>query len=132
MRPADLIKLAFGFLALLFAAVGLFLPVWPTTPFVLAAVGCFSCTPQLQHRLLRVSWLREYYESYVYGRGVRRKTVAVSLGFLWGMLLLSMVLANKMWITLLLLAVGVAVTAHIVIISKGKKGKRRGLDESGS
>lgn len=125
MKPILLFKVILGFMALSFATVGLFLPVLPTTPFVLLAIGCFSSTPRLRSRLLRIACFREYYESYTSGKGVCRKTVAASLAFLWVMLTISMVLVAKTSITLLLLAVGVGVTVHILYISKDRAARNR-------
>lgn len=121
MKLTVLLKLILGFLALLLAAVGLFLPIWPTTPFILLAIGCFSATPKLRDKLLRIHWIREYYEGYTTGKGIRRKTAAVSIGFLWVMLMISMLLLSRPWIILLLLMVGAAVTVHILWLSKDRE-----------
>lgn len=130
MKLSVIIKAMLGFLALGMAFVGLFLPIWPTTPFVLLSIGCFSATPQLQNKLLRISWIREYYESYTAGKGVCKRTVAISLSFLWGMLFLSMVIVQKTWLILLLIAVGVAVTIHIRWVSRRRIPKKVLLKEN--
>lgn len=95
------------------AAVGLVLPIWPTTPFVLLAAACFSCTPGLKARIMGIAFFREHMENYQHRTGLKRRTLAISLGYLWGMLILSMVLMQELWLTLLLLAVGAAVTVHL-------------------
>lgn len=121
MKISLILKIAIGFLALSLGAIGLILPVWPTTPFVLLAVGCFSSVPRIQKRILKIRFFREYYEGYIFGRGLRRKTVTVSLVFLWGMLILSAFLSGKVSVALLLFLVGVAVTIHILWIARTKK-----------
>lgn len=120
MKFIIMLKIIVGFVALLLGMIGLFLPVWPTTPFVLLAIGSFSSTPAIQKRVLRISIFREYYESYTQKNGLQKKTVVVSLTFLWTMLVLSMILVSKLLITTVLLIVGAAVTAHILWIAKGK------------
>jgi uncharacterized membrane protein YbaN (DUF454 family) len=115
-----------GVLLLLLGAIGLFLPVWPTTPFVLAAAGCLSATPRLKAVVLRMPIFREYIENYRTRSGLPRKTVVVSLSSLWGMLALSAALSQRLWLSLLLAAVGAAVTAHILTIAKSRKGKQNG------
>lgn len=118
MKPSLLFKMILGFVALALAGVGLLIPVWPTTPFVLAALGCFSATPAMQARILRIGFFREYYESYTAGRGVRFQTVVVSLVFLWSMLALSILLTRRLWLGLLLAAIGIAVTLHILWVAR--------------
>lgn len=126
MKLLVLLKLILGFLALLMAAVGLLLPIWPTTPFVLLAIGCFSSMPAMRNRLLRISFFREYYESYTAGKGVGRKTVWKSVAFLWIMLVISMVFAKKLWVVVLLSAVGTCVSAHICCMSEDWKRRKKG------
>jgi uncharacterized membrane protein YbaN (DUF454 family) len=106
-----------GFLFLALGAVGLLLPVWPTTPFVLVTAACFSRTPRLRARVMNVSFFREYLHCYHQKSGLSLKTVGISLGYLWGMLLLSMVLISKWWLLVFLNAVGIAVSFHILMMA---------------
>ena len=117
------VRLGVGFLCLGLGAIGLFLPVWPTTPFVLAAAACFTCEPALRDRLLRIPFFREHIVNYEQRTGLSRKTVAISLGYLYGMLLISVLLVQTLWVRLLLAAVAAGVTAHILRMSR-KKGER--------
>ena len=107
-----------GFLFLGLGGVGLFLPVWPTTPFVLLAAGCFSGSPRLRAQILRVPMFREYLENYQKKQGLSPKTVAASLAFLWGMLGISILLVETLWVRLLLGAIGGAVTVHILWMAR--------------
>lgn len=116
-----------GFLLLALGAIGLLLPVWPTTPFVLAAAGCFSGTPRLRAGLMRNRFFREHIENYSARTGLSAKTVAISLCYLWGMLLLSLLLTRTLWAGILLSAVGVTVTAHILHVSKPRRKGGDGL-----
>ncbi len=109
--------LGFVFLALGF--IGLFLPVWPTTPFVLVAAACFSVNPKIQSQIMKIKFFREHYENYQNRVGLPRKNVIVSLSWLWGTLILSMILIKSYW-ALLLILVGIAVTWHILHMSKRK------------
>lgn len=120
MKVSIIIKLIIGFLALILGAIGLLLPVWPTTPFVLLALGCFSATPRIQRKILRIRFFKAYYESYTKGSGLPRQTVIASLSFLWGMLLLSSVLVQGATVISILSLVGIAVTIHILWIARTK------------
>ncbi len=110
-----------GFLLLAMGAVGLVLPVWPPTPFVLAAAGCFVSTPRLHARMMKIPFVNEYIRNYEDKKGLSRKTVAISLILLWGMLLISAFHIQTAWIICCLALVGTAVTAHILSIAKPRK-----------
>ena len=106
-----------GILFLALGAVGAFLPVLPTTPFVLLAAACFgSASPKLYHRLARTRFFGPFIENYREKKGVPMRTKALALCSLWPLLILSMVLTRKLWAILLLTLVGAAVTAHILLI----------------
>ncbi len=124
MRIRVIILTIFGFLFLTLGFIGVFLPILPTTPFVLLGAACLSGTPKLRARVLQVSFFREYLESYQKGSGLPRKTVIKSLISLWGMLILTMVLTKQLWLSLLLILIGGCVTLHILWIAK-PKGERK-------
>jgi len=113
-----------GFLFLAMGAIGLLLPIWPTTPFILAAVACLSSAPRTRARIMRVSFFREHIENYERRVGLSHKTVWISLVWLWGMMFLSMVLIQTLWISLLLILIGAAVTIHILLMAKAKGRKK--------
>lgn len=109
-----------GFVLLALGAIGLLLPVWPTTPFVICAAGCFSGSPRIRRLLFKVPFFREHIENYQTRSGLSRKTLTRSLAFLWGMLLLSCLWVQLLWVTLLLICVGAAVTLHLLHIARWK------------
>lgn len=109
-----------GLLLLILGIIGIFLPIWPTTPFVLAGVGCLSGTPRLQAYIKQIPFFHEHIENYQNRCGLTRKTVTVSLVFLWGMLILSMFLVGKPWLIALEIIIGLCVTSHIFWIARPK------------
>ncbi|HPB16324.1 MAG: YbaN family protein [Clostridia bacterium] len=115
---------ALGFVFLGLGAIGLLLPVWPTTPFVLASVACFSSAPRIKARIMKIPFFREHIENYEHRTGLSRKTVCYSMIWLWGMLILSMAIIRTFWIITLLLIVGVAVTIHILWMAKASSRKK--------
>lgn len=121
MRVKIMLLVGFGFLFLGLGAIGLVIPVWPTTPFVLISAACFSRTPRLRAQIMRISFFREHIENYERRTGLSRKTIITSLGYLWVMLLLSMLLIQTLWISLLLIVIGIAVTTHILWMGKPKQ-----------
>lgn len=119
MQLKIILLTSLGFLFLALGFIGLFLPVWPTTPFVLVAAACFSVNPKIQSQIMKIDFFREHYENYQNRTGLPRKNVIISLTWLWGLLILSMVLLKSYW-GLLLILVGVAVTWHILHMAKSR------------
>ena len=109
-----------GFIFLGFGAIGIFLPVWPTTPFVLVAVACFSFNPVLKAKLMKIEFIKEHSVNYKERTGLKKKTVIASLALLWISMSVSIILTDKGWLTILLALIGVAVTIHILCIAKPK------------
>lgn len=110
-----------GMLLLILGAIGAFLPILPTTPFVLAAAGCFSGTPRLQGYIMRIPFFREHITNYKQRRGIPRRTVIQSLVFLWGMLIFSMFRVESVFMPPMLFCIGIAVTIHLLIMSRPKE-----------
>ena len=122
LKAVLLVILGFVFLGL--GAIGLVLPLWPTTPFVLVSAACFSSTPQIKAQILRIPVFREHIENYEKRTGLPRKTVRISLTWLWSTLFVSMILIQKVWIIAFLFIVGLCVTLHILSIAKAKVEKK--------
>lgn len=120
MQLKTVLLTGLGFVFLGLGAIGLVLPVWPTTPFVLASVACFSSSPRIKARIMKLPFFREHIENYEHRTGLAPKTVRISLAWLWGMLLLSMALIQTAWISILLLLIGAAVTSHILWMARAR------------
>jgi len=110
-----------GFIALGLGAVGVALPVLPTTPFVLLAAICFSASNERAHAWLsRSRVFGPYIEHYRTKRGIKLPLKIGSIAFLWAGLGLSMFLTQHWWLYILLGVVGVGVTVHIAMIKTFK------------
>jgi uncharacterized membrane protein YbaN (DUF454 family) len=106
-----------GFVLLLLAFIGAILPVLPTTPFVLLASACFaSASPRLYKWLSTTKFFGEFITNYNTNAGVSRKNKVKALVFLYFSLGLSAVLSDLLHVRLILLAVAVGVTIHLVML----------------
>ena len=111
------ILIACGVALLALGAVGIVIPVLPTTPFVLLAAGCFSASsPKAYRFLVRNRFFGPYIAHYRSGGGISRAAKARGIIVLWLLLIVSAVLADKLWLYLLLSAVGIGVTLHLLLI----------------
>lgn len=112
-----------GLLATALGIAGIFLPLLPTTPFLLLAAFCFGrSSPKLAGYLERNRYLGYYLANYRSGSGVPFQVKAQSLGFLWVMLGLAAFVHCGIWYWLLLLAVALGVSTHILLL-KTRRGE---------
>ena len=108
-----------GFLALALGLVGIFLPILPTTPFVLLAAICFSSSsPTLYQRLSKTKLFGDYIENYRNKTGVKKSVKRTSLILLWGLLAVSALVFKTVPLLVILLLVGIGVSAHICLIKE--------------
>jgi len=115
-RLARLLWTTAGTLSLAVGAVGIILPVLPTTPFVLIAAACYlRGSKRMYDRLVANRYFGGYLRDYMEGRGVSKRATIVSITSLWVLILLSAVFAtSELMIRAVLIAVAVAVTIHLL------------------
>lgn len=96
--------------------LGMFLPLMPTTVFLLAAAYCYSRSSDRFHGwLLNNRLFGDYLNNYQAGRGISLRQKIVTTTMLWGSIGLSIwLLAASLWVNLLLIAIAVAITSHIL------------------
>lgn len=112
-----IVFIIFGSLSFVLGVVGIFLPILPTTPLLLlAAFFYMRSSPHLYRWMITHPLWGRYLQDYLTHRAIRRKSKIGALVFLWSALLLSMFLVQKLWLTLLLLVVGISVTIHIKML----------------
>lgn len=116
-----IIFLTLGFICVILAIVGVFLPILPTTPFFLLAFALFSVEPRIQEKLKQNKYFREYILIYRMGDPIPKDKVIKVLIMLWSLLAISMYFMNKVWGYYLLSFIGIAVSVHILYVAKGRR-----------
>lgn len=107
--------MAGGFIALLLGFIGIFLPLLPTTPFLLLASACFARSSVRAHNWLRTNPLfGKYLRDWEDGRGLPLRGKACILLFMWSSLGYSMLRLGKPALIALLLLTGTAVTIYLL------------------
>ena len=122
-RYIRLLLIISGFLSIFLGILGIFLPVLPTTPFMLLAAGCFvRSSDRCYTWLISNKWLGKYIHNYRQGKGLPQKSKVFILIFLWSTILFSCyrTLAH-LWITPILILIASAVTWHILRIPTHKE-----------
>ncbi len=115
MKRALLVVLGSVFVAL--GVIGAFLPVLPTTPFLLLAAACYLHSSERLHAwLLGHRFLGSYLRAYQEGRGLSLKARLTTIGVLWVSTLGSVLVAipgSPLWLRGLLIVITVCVTVHV-------------------
>ena len=110
------ILISLGLLCVGLGVLGIFLPLLPTTVFLLIAAACFARSSDRLYRwLLSHKWFGSYIKNWREHKALARKTKITILVILWMTLLISSFIGtDALWVRLILLAVGIGVTTFIL------------------
>ena len=107
--------LAIGWLSVILGIIGIFLPVLPTTPFLLLAAACFVRSSRrfylwlVGHRRLG-PWICDYLD----GEGIPLKGKVYAIGLMWASILLSCYLVPLLPARVFMLGSASLVTLYIL------------------
>ena len=107
-----------GFLLVAIGVIGIFLPLLPTTIFLILASFCFLKSPPKANDWLRNhKMLGGYIDNYQNKTGLTRNSKIINIITLWTSISLSaFLLTNELYIRIILLAVAIGVTIHLLVI----------------
>ncbi len=123
MQRVNKILLIFlGTLCVALGVLGIFLPVLPTTPFLLLAALFYGhSSKRFYHWLTTNRWFGEYIRNYREGKGIPLKQKVLTAVLLWLTIGFTAWLAVTLWwVRLLLLAIAGGVTIHLVWVKTYK------------
>jgi uncharacterized membrane protein YbaN (DUF454 family) len=105
-----------GTLSVGLGVLGIFLPLLPTTVFLLLAAACYArSSDRFYLWLINHRWLGSYIRNHYEGRGMRRRDKVITLIALWaGIGATAIWSVEAAWIRVVLAGIAIAVTAHIV------------------
>ena len=111
-----------GVMLVAIGVIGIFLPVLPTTIFLILASACFiKSSPQANEWLRNHKILGMYIKNYQDGTGLTIKSKIFNITFLWIMISASALLFTELWyIRFLLFAIAIGVTIHLLMIKTKK------------
>lgn len=113
-----------GTLCVGLGVLGMFLPLLPTTVFLLMAAYCYSRSSERFHNwLLNNRFCGPYISNYKSGRGISVRQKTTTIGVLWLSIGFSIwITGSNLWVTLLLFAIAAGVTIHLLMIKTYRPG----------
>lgn len=119
-----------GVISVFLAFLGIFLPILPTTPFLLLAAFLFSkSSDKFYYWLINNKLFGSFIKNYREGKGVSRQAKFISLTSLWLVMGSTIIYAiHIIYIKILLLLIAIAVTVHLLKIPTFHKKKTAKLE----
>ena len=114
-----------GTISLGLGALGVFLPVLPTTPFLLLSAAFYYKGSERMHRwLLNNKLFGNYIKNYKDGRGMALKAKAITLCLLWTTICYSaFFIVNMTALQIVLFVIAGGVSIHILTIPTFRKSR---------
>jgi len=116
-----------GTVSLAIGAIGIVLPVLPTTPLLLLAFACYCRSSKRMTRwILTNKYFGNYIRRYIEGKGIPMKTKIIALAFLWATITFSAFFMVQNWllVQLILFVVAIGVTIHLIKLPTYKETKQ--------
>jgi len=103
--------------------IGIFVPILPTTPFLLLAAACYlRSSRRLYNWLLGNRFLGAYVRNYLHGRSMPRKVKIATIFLLWITIACSIIFAvQSLVIRVILFIIAIGVSVHIMLIKTTPK-----------
>jgi uncharacterized membrane protein YbaN (DUF454 family) len=119
-----------GTISVAIGVVGIFVPLLPTTPFLLLAAACYMRSSERFYRwLLNNRFFGTYISNYIEGKGVPLRIKIYTIALLWTTISLSIFLISPSIVVKIILAlVAIGVTLHIILL-RGVKGNKNRPEE---
>jgi uncharacterized membrane protein YbaN (DUF454 family) len=113
-----------GFILIAIGVIGIFLPLLPTTIFLILASICFlKSTPKANEWLRNHKVLGGYIDNYQNKTGLTRNVKIANIVTLWTSISLSaFLLTDELYIRIILFIIAIGVTIHLVMIKTKKTG----------
>jgi len=114
--------IAAGTLSTGLGIIGIFVPILPTTPFLLLAAACYMRSSERFYQwLIKNRIFGSYVRNYIEGRGMPVKLKIFIIFLLWLTIGLSITFGvQNTVVRIVLICVAIGVTIHICLIKKRK------------
>lgn len=122
-----------GFVCVGLGFAGVFLPLLPTTPFLLLAGACFIRSSEAWYTWLTTNrFVGDHIRNYMEHRATTVGTKVTSISMLWISLTVAGVLFTESWLVrALLMVVAVGVTIHLATLRTVRRNVERDVPSDG-
>lgn len=126
-RPLKWFYITLGTVAVALGFLGIFLPLLPTTAFLLLAAWAYArSSHRFYHWLLNNRIFGKYITAYLEGKGMPMISKVSTTLLLWITILATTIFfVENIWIRILLLAIAVGVTLHIIMLPTMKRENKK-------
>lgn len=116
-----------GTVSLTIGAIGIVLPILPTTPLLLLALASYCRSSERMTKwVLTNKYFGSYIRRYKEGKGIPIKTKIIAIAALWITISYSAFFIVNIWwiVQLILFAIAIAVSIHIIRLPTYRETKR--------
>lgn len=117
------LQISLGILCVVLGIIGIFIPILPTTPFLLLSAYLFTRSSQSLYRWVLTNRLTgNYIRNYIHYKAINPWIKALTLVILWGTISFSVYLMQgTLWIQILLIVIAIGVSIHLLTLRNMKK-----------
>ncbi|MCK5566884.1 MAG: YbaN family protein [Actinomycetia bacterium] len=114
-KPVKILLIATGTILIGISIIGIFLPILPTTPFLLLAAALYAkSSKRFYGWLINNRVLGRYIKNYREGKGIPLKVKIIAISILWITIGYSAIFAiDILWVRILLVIIAIGTTIHI-------------------
>lgn len=118
-----IVYILLGSLFLILGAVGIFIPLLPTTPFWLLTCWFYlRSSEKLYNRAMSNRYFGSYIKGFMVDKAIPVRSKVISISVMWlSAILTSVYLIEYLWVKILLILISIGVTWHILSFPTKKK-----------
>lgn len=122
-RTKKTIYIVVGTISLILGAIGIFLPLLPTTPFWLLTCWCYiRGSKRMYDAVMSNRYFGGYIRDYVEHKAIPIRTKVTALTVMWlSTIITSLFIIDILWVKIVLVLISAAVTWHIVAFPTKKE-----------
>ena len=122
-KPIKVLLISIGTFFVGVGIVGIFVPILPTTPFLLISAALYAkSSARFYDWLINNKIFGQYIKNYREGKGILLRLKIITITLLWITIGCSAVFAvDIFWVRIMLIIIAAGVTVHIIRIRPKKK-----------